>query len=212
MPGQEGSKIKEEDIPEAQKEEDEDHAPLAGLDGLETAKRIRAADRDMTIIFFTNYIQYALEGYEVQAYRFLLKPLSYDQFSAVVGKARIELLARRKAMLVVRIKTKTSRTRQQLSKNGMFDTTKEERDLHGYGLLIIRRIVKQISGKFHAPVVQMDLSPRLHITVHSELVGSVSARWVDPLGVLGLVGGTSCQRQADTSKADNFFFIPVSPF
>ena len=30
--------------------------------GMETARRIRTAGGNMTIIFFTNYIQYALEG------------------------------------------------------------------------------------------------------------------------------------------------------
>lgn len=80
---------------------------MSGLDGLETARRIRATNQNLTIIFFTNYIQYALEGYEVQAYRFLLKPLTYEQFSDVVGKTLTELHARRKAVLVVRTKAQT---------------------------------------------------------------------------------------------------------
>ena len=82
---------------------------MGGMDGLETARKIRADGGDLIIIFFTNYIQYALEGYEVQAYRFLLKPLSYEQFSSVVGKAMTELLDRRSAILMVRTKTRTSR-------------------------------------------------------------------------------------------------------
>ncbi len=59
--------------------------------GIETARRIRQAGGGMTIVFFTNYIQYALEGYEVQAFRFLLKPLSYEQFSSVVGRALTQM-------------------------------------------------------------------------------------------------------------------------
>lgn len=81
---------------------------MGGMNGLETARVIRSQNQELTIIFFTNYIQYALEGYEVQAYRFLLKPLDYEHFSGVVGQALTELHARRKAMLVVRTKTKTS--------------------------------------------------------------------------------------------------------
>ena len=60
---------------------------MDGLNGLDAARQIRLTDTDLTIIFFTNYVQYALQGYEVQAYRFLLKPLTYEQFSAVVGTA-----------------------------------------------------------------------------------------------------------------------------
>lgn len=81
---------------------------MAGMDGLSTARAIRGRHQNLTIIFFTNYIQYALEGYEVQAYRFLLKPLSYERFAQVVGQALTELHSRKEAMLVVRTKTRTS--------------------------------------------------------------------------------------------------------
>ncbi len=59
--------------------------------GIETAKKIRAAGGKMTIIFFTSYVQYAIEGYEVAAFRFLLKPLTYAQFTEVVGKALTQM-------------------------------------------------------------------------------------------------------------------------
>lgn len=71
-------------------------------DGIETARKIRAAGGDMAIIFFTNYVQYALDGYEVQAYRFLLKPLEYAQFATVVGGALRQIQAGRQSRLRVR--------------------------------------------------------------------------------------------------------------
>ena len=49
--------------------------------GIATARRLRAGDgRDTVIVFMTNHIRYAPEGYKVQAYRYLLKPISYTQF------------------------------------------------------------------------------------------------------------------------------------
>lgn len=77
---------------------------MPGIDGLAAARTIRASNEQLTIIFLTNYIQYALEGYEVQAYRFLLKPPDYEKFSAVVGKALTELKSRREAILTIRTK------------------------------------------------------------------------------------------------------------
>lgn len=74
---------------------------MPGLNGLDTARRIRLTDPDLVIIFFTNYIQYALEGYEVQAYRFLLKPLSYDQFCSVVGPILTEQKLQQEQTLLV---------------------------------------------------------------------------------------------------------------
>lgn len=41
--------------------------------GIDIAKKIRCLNEQAVIIFVTNYIQYAPEGYEVQAFRYLLK-------------------------------------------------------------------------------------------------------------------------------------------
>lgn len=48
--------------------------------GIEIAEKIREVNQTMEIIFLTAYIQYALEGYRVKAYRFLLKPIAYEEF------------------------------------------------------------------------------------------------------------------------------------
>ena len=72
--------------------------------GIETARQIRSSGGNMTIIFFTNYIQYALEGYEVQAFRFLLKPLTYAQFADVAGKALLQMRDQKQDYLNVRQK------------------------------------------------------------------------------------------------------------
>ncbi|EOT39616.1 LytR/AlgR family response regulator transcription factor [Enterococcus columbae] len=50
------------------------------MDGMTAAKKIRALDPKVTIVFLTNYVQWAIEGYSVQASDFLLKPLSYFSF------------------------------------------------------------------------------------------------------------------------------------
>ena len=77
--------------------------------GIETARQIRSAGGSMTIIFFTNYVQYALEGYEVQAFRFLIKPLSYEQFASVAGKALLQLQKQQQDCLNIRQKDSTTR-------------------------------------------------------------------------------------------------------
>lgn len=41
--------------------------------GIDIAKRIRRIRKDSIIVFVTNFIEYAPEGYEVQAFRYLLK-------------------------------------------------------------------------------------------------------------------------------------------
>ena len=57
------------------------------LDGLSTARRIRACDQDVIIIFVTTMAQYAINGYEVDAFDYVLKPLEYPQFTLRMAKA-----------------------------------------------------------------------------------------------------------------------------
>lgn len=45
----------------------------AGYNGMDIARRLRTFRSDTVIIFVTNFIEYAPEGYEVQAFRYVLK-------------------------------------------------------------------------------------------------------------------------------------------
>lgn len=57
------------------------------LDGLATARRIRACDSEVVLIFITTMAQYAINGYEVDAFDYILKPLEYPQFLLRMKKA-----------------------------------------------------------------------------------------------------------------------------
>ena len=46
---------------------------------MDAAHKLLEAGCDCTIIFLTSSREYALEGYEVGAFRYLLKPLTYDK-------------------------------------------------------------------------------------------------------------------------------------
>lgn len=48
-------------------------------DGMCTARKIRAQDLDTGIFFVTGYEDYLAEGYEVEAFRYLLKPLRREK-------------------------------------------------------------------------------------------------------------------------------------
>ncbi|MCI9530140.1 MAG: response regulator transcription factor [Lachnospiraceae bacterium] len=55
---------------------------MQGMDGLQTAKKIREASQDIFIVFTTAFITYLLEGYQVDAIRYILK--DKDNFPALV--------------------------------------------------------------------------------------------------------------------------------
>lgn len=60
---------------------------MPGVDGLDAARDIRRLDADVAIIFVTNMAQYAINGYEVAALDYVIKPLSYYDFSLKLAKA-----------------------------------------------------------------------------------------------------------------------------
>ena len=61
---------------------------MALMDGMTAAKKIRQIDTDVIIVFITNHVQFAVEGYSVNAADFLLKPLSYFSFSEHFKKVK----------------------------------------------------------------------------------------------------------------------------
>lgn len=56
------------------------------MSGMEAAKRIRAMDEKVIIIFITMLTQYAIEGYSVGAFDYVLKPVRYEEFSAKMDR------------------------------------------------------------------------------------------------------------------------------
>lgn len=56
------------------------------FDGMSTAKRIREMGSTSNILFVTNMAQYALQGYEVEARGYMVKPITYFNFAKVFKK------------------------------------------------------------------------------------------------------------------------------
>ena len=57
------------------------------MDGMSAAEEIRKVDTEVVIIFITNMAQYAIQGYEVDALDYILKPISYFAFSQRIQRA-----------------------------------------------------------------------------------------------------------------------------
>ena len=60
---------------------------MPGLNGVELAKRLRASNRIIQIIFITAYSDYIAEGYEVAALHYLLKPVEPEKLFRTLNRA-----------------------------------------------------------------------------------------------------------------------------
>lgn len=71
------------------------------MDGMAAARQIRERDDSVVIVFITAAPQYAINGYEVQALSYLLKPVPYFAFRQEI-KRSIDMVRRRAddAMLI----------------------------------------------------------------------------------------------------------------
>lgn len=72
------------------------------MDGMETARQLRKIDPVAALVFITNMAQFAIRGYEVDAMDFVLKPVTYYRFSALLQKLTRRLDARREYELTIR--------------------------------------------------------------------------------------------------------------
>lgn len=70
--------------------------------GIEIAEKIRAINPSVILIFLTAFPEYALSGYKVKAFDYLVKPLSYTQLENVLDRAISELTSNKNNFLVVK--------------------------------------------------------------------------------------------------------------
>lgn len=60
---------------------------MPNMNGMKAARSLRERDRQTALIFVTNMVQYAVQGYEVGALDYIVKPCSYKDFARKVTRA-----------------------------------------------------------------------------------------------------------------------------
>lgn len=64
---------------------------MSGMNGIDTAKKVRQLLPDCYIVFITSHDEFALTGYEVAAFRYLIKPLQPQKLEEAISAVREEL-------------------------------------------------------------------------------------------------------------------------
>lgn len=57
------------------------------MDGMKAAERLREIDPTVPLVFITNMSNFAVKGYSVNALDFVVKPVAYYNFSAMLSRA-----------------------------------------------------------------------------------------------------------------------------
>lgn len=68
--------------------------------GMDIARKLRKLRKDAVIIFVTNFIEYAPEGYEVQAFRYILKRNIHKELSGYITQAVAQLSSARETVKI----------------------------------------------------------------------------------------------------------------
>lgn len=75
---------------------------MPGTDGLSVVKRLRETDGDVIVFFVTGLAQYAVNGYEVRAFDFMVKPVGYYDFAIKFSRAVESIAGKRKCEIWVK--------------------------------------------------------------------------------------------------------------
>lgn len=67
---------------------------MTPMNGMETASIIRQFDKEVPIIILTSSVEYAIEGYKINAFRYLLKPVNNEEFLELIKEILFKLSRR----------------------------------------------------------------------------------------------------------------------
>ena len=99
------------------------------MDGMSAAEQIRKLDPDVIIIFITTTIQFAVQGYLVDALGYILKPVTYLAFSQILNKA-INQLEKKNTKLYITIDVEGGKMRLDISRIIYFESQKHTVFIH----------------------------------------------------------------------------------
>lgn len=117
--------------------------------GIEVARTLRNMGVDAFIIFVSNSRYFAIKGYEVDAFRYLIKPVNIDELTDALLQCHNILYSKRKNQLVFSVGTQIQRilyediTHVEVRNRGTLIYTKDERTHTPYKISELDTMAKQ---------------------------------------------------------------------
>lgn len=83
---------------------------MDGLNGIQTAKKIRSMDETVLIVFITGIKEYVFDAFDVTAFHYLLKPVQIEKLQEILRKAERKITRekhRKKRQLLIKTREKS---------------------------------------------------------------------------------------------------------
>lgn len=80
---------------------------MEGMNGMETARQVRSIDNSVIIVFITNMAQYVLNGYEVDALDFIIKPVEQNGFLLKMKRILERVIPKNEDRVIIKTKNGT---------------------------------------------------------------------------------------------------------
>lgn len=138
---------------------------MDSLDGIEVAKEIRKYDVSMPILIVTSTVQYALAGYQVNAWRYLTKPIDPDEFVREVHAVLKDQETCNGSCYVVQEKTETGGG--PLRRIPLDDILYFESSLH---TIVLHMMREQIPFRGTIRGVEEQLKPHGFFRIHKSFI------------------------------------------
>lgn len=146
---------------------------MPGMNGMELAAEIRTRNREMLLVFVSSFSQYAVEGYQVYAFDYLLKSQMDRRWDKLAGRLKKALGESREKLYTVQTLNRTER----IPINDILYIYKEEKYALiavGRERIAVRKTMREVAEelKGHKQFVQV----KKGILVNMEKIQKATAR------------------------------------
>jgi len=137
---------------------------MGQINGMDVARKIREVDNRMEIIFITSLIDYVQEGYEVRAYRYLLKPIESEKLKKHVSTCIKEIEVNKKNYILIKNKSNTYKIHSNEIK--YVEVQKKDMSIH--------TINKDLEVRYSLEKIEKDLNLDKFVRCHKSYLVNLS--------------------------------------
>ncbi|MBS5788212.1 MAG: response regulator transcription factor [Clostridioides difficile] len=137
---------------------------MGQINGMDTARKIRELGNKMKIIFITSLIDYVQEGYEVRAYRYILKPIESKELKQHVITCIKEIETNKNKYIVIKNRSNTYKIYSNEIK--YIEVQKKEMSIH--------TINKSFDVRYSLGKIEKDLNLDNFVRCHKSFLVNLS--------------------------------------